>query len=62
MKYLSEKEKKAVLVLKKEVLKLDKKAELIIYGSKVRGDFDEESDIDILIILSNPSQELKYKI
>ncbi len=62
MKYLSENEKKAVLALKKEVLKLDKKAKLIIYGSKVRGDFDEESDIDILIILGNPLPELKYKI
>ena len=61
MKYLSENEKKAVLALKKEVLKLDKKAKLIIYGSKVRGDFDEESDIDVLIILNNPL-ELKYKI
>ncbi|WP_029523416.1 nucleotidyltransferase domain-containing protein [Persephonella sp. KM09-Lau-8] len=48
--------------MKKEVLKLDKKAKLIIYGSKVRGDFDEESDIDILIILGNPLPELKYKI
>lgn len=61
MEYLAENEKKAVLALKEEVLKLDKKAKLIIYGSKVRGDFDEESDIDILIILNNPL-ELKYKI
>ncbi len=62
MKYLSENEKKAIAALKKEILKLDKNAKLIIYGSKVRGDFDEESDIDILIVLNNPSTELKFKI
>ena len=62
MNYLSENEKKAIATLKKEILKLDKNAKLIIYGSKVRGDFDEESDIDILILLSNLSIDLKFKI
>ena len=55
-------ERKALTKLKNKVLELDDKAILIIYGSKVRGDFDNESDIDILIVLNKPLKDLKYKI
>ncbi len=50
---LKDNEKKALLELKKILFKSFSVAEIILYGSKVRGDFDEESDMDILIILKN---------
>ena len=50
---LKDNEKKALQELKKILFKSFSVAEIILYGSKVRGDFDEESDMDILIILKN---------
>ena len=44
-------EKKALLELKKRLPERFPDAEIILYGSKARGDFNEESDIDVLIIL-----------
>jgi len=50
---LKDNQKKALLELKKRLLGRFPGAEIILYGSKARGDFDEESDIDVLIILKN---------
>jgi predicted nucleotidyltransferase len=36
--------------------------EIILFGSKVRGEGDKESDIDILIVLKNLSWEIKKSI
>ena len=49
---LKENEKKALQELKKRILERFPDAGVILYGSKVRGDFDEESDIDVLILLN----------
>lgn len=49
---LSEKEKSALSFFKKELKKrLGKdKIRLTLYGSKARGDFHDDSDIDILVV------------
>lgn len=36
--------------------------EIILFGSKVRGDSERDSDIDILIVLSNLSWQIKKTI
>ena len=38
--------------LKQAVLSHDEKAEVILYGSRARGDFGEESDWDVLVLTS----------
>lgn len=38
--------------VKKVVLSFDGKAEVILYGSRARGDYKEDSDWDLLIITS----------
>jgi predicted nucleotidyltransferase len=37
----------------------DKLSEIILYGSYARGDFDEESDIDILILVDADQYQIK---
>lgn len=32
---------------------------VILYGSYARGDYDEESDIDVMIIADIPNEEIK---
>ncbi|MCL5770675.1 MAG: nucleotidyltransferase domain-containing protein [Actinobacteria bacterium] len=60
---LKENEKKALLELKKKLLERFPLVEIVLYGSKVRGDFDKESDIDVLIILKNKvDNSLREKI
>ncbi|WP_297888043.1 nucleotidyltransferase domain-containing protein [Sulfurihydrogenibium sp.] len=60
--YLNRKEIKTLSELKSFVKSLDPMAKFMIFGSKVRGDYDEESDVDILIILNkNIDQEMILK-
>ncbi|MBI5235243.1 MAG: nucleotidyltransferase domain-containing protein [Deltaproteobacteria bacterium] len=33
-----------------------------IFGSKVRGDFDEESDIDILIVMDSDDWRVRHEV
>ena len=49
---LSDNEIKALGELKERINEKYPGTELILYGSKARGDFDEESDIDVLAIIS----------
>lgn len=48
---LTEKEKKALQELKQGLLERFVNTEVILYGSKSRGDSEEFSDIDLLIVL-----------
>lgn len=45
-----------VASLAKEILD-DKLVSVILYGSYARGDYDDESDIDIMIVADIPSEE-----
>ncbi len=49
--YLSDNERKALSELKEKINEKYPGTELILYGSKARGDFDEESDIDLLVLI-----------
>ncbi len=40
----------------------DNIVEMIIFGSKITGDFDAESDIDILILVKKKTWEIRDKI
>ncbi len=44
-------ERQALRKLKEKIKERFAEAKIILYGSKVRGDFDEESDIDILVLI-----------
>ncbi len=46
--------------IKKEVNKFDSEAEVILFGSRARGDHRPESDWDLLILLSS-EKDLKRK-
>lgn len=60
---LKENEKSALQELKERLLKQFPDAEIILYGSKTRGNFDKESDIDLLILIeSTVTSELEEEI
>lgn len=59
---LLEKEKEALLELKEELLKNYKLLWMKLIGSKARGDYDKESDIDIVIVLEHLDWEVEKKI
>jgi len=51
-KYLTPNELKALDTLVARINKMWRGAKFKLFGSKIKGNFDEESDIDILILLS----------
>ncbi|MHB1336310.1 MAG: nucleotidyltransferase domain-containing protein [Candidatus Humimicrobiaceae bacterium] len=62
-KILNKKESNAIYKLKNELLKNFPGAELILFGSKARGDFTDFSDLDVLILVDREvDYELKDKI
>ena len=48
-------------LIKKEVIKIDKKAQVILFGSRARGDHSEQSDWDFLILLEQEATEKKKR-
>lgn len=49
-----------VKLVKQEVIKVDPKAEVLLFGSRARGDFRKDSDWDFLILLNQPlTKDLK---
>lgn len=47
-----ENQKEFLEAIKQVVLSFDKKAEVILYGSRARGDYREDSDWDVLVLTS----------
>ncbi|MHB1665704.1 MAG: nucleotidyltransferase domain-containing protein [bacterium] len=63
IKIFTDNEQKAIKEFKSELLKLFPDAEIILFGSKARGDFDVYSDIDLLILLNIPvTNKIEEKI
>lgn len=40
----------------------DSVEEVVLFGSRARGDWNEDSDIDVLVIVSEPAAALKDRI
>ena len=59
---LLNKEKKALQKLKKELSQGYNLYWLKIIGSKVRGDSDKESDIDVVIVLDNVNWDIEKQV
>ena len=55
LNYLTDNERVALTELKEKITEKypGPGAEIILYGSKARGDYDENSDIDILIVIND---------
>ena len=47
--------------IKHAVLKIDSKAEVILFGSRARGDFRKDSDWDILVLLHKSGDKIREK-
>jgi predicted nucleotidyltransferase len=61
---LTEEEKKAVAEIKEEILALvgDRLRGFYLFGSKARGDYDPESDVDLAILVDGLDRKTKERI
>lgn len=62
--FLSEQEREGVRLFASRVRELlgDNLLDLRLFGSKARGDFDAESDIDILLIVREKNFDMRYAV
>lgn len=52
-------EHRVTKMIKQKIAKIDPQAEVYLFGSRARGDFNEESDWDILILTQREVSKLK---
>ena len=46
--------------IKQAVLSVDSQAEIVLFGSRARGDYKEESDWDVLILIEKEQGDWKH--
>ena len=56
------KEEKALEEIKEFLSQNFKESKIFIYGSKIHGEFTQESDLDLLIVIPNLNWKMKKKI
>ncbi len=63
-KYLTTKEQRALEEFKKRILEEfnDRIFDILLFGSKARGDIKENSDIDVLVIIKSESHKDSKKV
>jgi len=54
--------KKIIDKLKEKIKEISPSAEIILFGSRARGDYDSESDIDLLILIDKKKKITEEKI
>jgi uncharacterized protein len=61
---LSEKEEQVIKKFKQELIERypDKVVTVLVYGSKARGDYHDESDIDVLVIAKESDWKFSDKV
>lgn len=47
--------------IKRAVSEVDPEAEVILFGSRARGDFHEESDWDVLVLVDKEESDFNFK-
>lgn len=47
--------------IKQAVLEFDSEAEVVLFGSRARGDFHDESDWDVLILVDKEESDFIFK-
>ena len=59
---MNPKEEKVSKLIKEAIRKKNPKAEVVLFGSRARGDFNQDSDWDILILLNRNTVDKKIEI
>lgn len=47
--------------IKQAVLQVDSEADVLLFGSRARGDFHEESDWDVLVLMDKEESDYEFK-
>lgn len=47
--------------IKQSVISIDENAEVILFGSRARGDHHDESDWDVLVLIDKEQSDREYK-